>query len=711
MDPIQFAQLLASMGAPVFRTRGKNKDGQPLTPNLEHKARVMANPGGDLEGYQPGDNLGMLTGIVFDVIDIDTKAGDGFATINLLTDVYPRTYAHVTTPSGGVHEFVRSVRMTTVRHGHVDYQASGMFIWLPGTVRPHGTYTLVRQSLDKFDDQDESSAVFYAAFKQMRDAAKGTTFATQEWGRIGEPIKTGTQDATLAAYTMKMARQGKSDEQIVTDVQERSKDCDPPWVGPDSIEKCVMTRWLPGALTKLTLSGWDRAKASQQYYAGYEKSDVGNAKRLRDHEEGKLRHTRGVGWLQWTDIHWAQLDEEEVVGMAIANSERIMQEARALPDHDPKAKARSIAWAERSQMMEHITKCVQALKGLDGVSLHPDQLDAHPDLLTAGNGTVELRTGALRESRKEDFITKALRTNYNPHAKAPTWIKFLESCHAGQEEMVDYLQLLTGYGVTGAVSEQCFVMLVGKGANGKSVFTDALTRVFKQISRTAAIQTFLQHKANGGSGHSSDLAALRGARLVFTSESNQGDRLDEAKMKLLTGSEQVTAREAYGKQFEFQPQFLLFMSSNALPNIYDASDGTWRRLKLVNWPHSFAKNPDKGLPDRLRTEDEGILAWAVDGARMWYEHGNIPVPDVVTDAVARYREDQDVLDGFLPGVVEHDPSGFMHNVAVYKVYREWCDDEGTNAWQRKTLFAQLRAKDVGETRRSSGPGWRLTRTV
>lgn len=707
MQPIQFAQLLQSMGAPVFRTRGTDKNGQPHTPTTAQRNLVIGGHN-DLEAYRPGDNLGMLTGHVFDVVDVDTKNGDGFATVNQLTDVYPKSYARVTTPSGGIHDYVASVQQMTLRHGHVDYQANGMFTWLPGTTRPHGTYTLVRQNITQVNTDDESSAVFYAAFKRMRDAAKGTTFATQEWGRLGEPILAGTQDATLAAYTMKMARQGKSDDQIVTDVEERARDCQPPWAGPDSIEKCVHTRWLPGALTKLTLAGWDRQQAAARYYAGYERSDVGNAKRLRDHEEGKIRYTRGVGWLQWAGTSWAQLDEEEVVGMAISNSERIMAEARALPDIDPRAKAKAIAWAERSQMMEHITKCVQALRGLEGVSLHPDRLDARPDLLAVGNGTVELRTGTLRISVKEDFITKAITTNYNPDARAAEWCRFLESCHAGQEEMVDYLQLLTGYGITGAVSEQCFVMLVGKGANGKSVFTDALTRVFKQITRTAAIQTFLQHKASGGSGHSSDLAALRGARLVFTSESNQGDRLDEAKMKLLTGSEQVTAREAYGKQFEFQPQFLLFMSSNALPNIYDASDGTWRRLKLVNWPHSFAKNPDKGLPDRLRLEDEGILAWAVDGARMWYEHGNIPVPDVVTDAVDRYREDQDILDGFLPGILTQDPDGYIANVAVYKLYREWCEDEGTKAWQRKTLFAQLRAKDVDTTVRQGKPGWRLT---
>lgn len=701
MQPIEFARLLQSMGAPVFRTRGFNSTGGANTPNLAHKQAVTAGRD-DLADYKPGDHLGMLTGIKFDVIDLDCKGGaQGFQTADLLLDVYPRTYARVRTPSQGVHDYVVSVNSTTIRHGGIDLQSNGMFVWLPGTTKTRGaaSYVLESQQLQRVDWSDDSAAIFYSAFAGMRAASTGTAAGGGDWGRPGEPITTG-RHATLVAYTMHLAKKGFDQARIVRMVEERSLDCAPPWpYGPIAHE--VVTKWLPTALAKLTASGWTPPSL-------YEKTDIGNAERLRDHEQGNIRYARGVGWLQWNGSYWAYLDEEEVTGMAISNSKRIMEEARQSPEPDPKIKGRGIAWAERSQMMEHVTKCVAALRGLEGVRLNPDLLDGRLDILGVANGTVELRTGRLRPASKDDFITKALTVDYRPDAKYGEWARFLESCHAGQEEMVDYLQLLTGYGVTGAVSEQCFIMLVGKGANGKSVFTDALTRVFKQISRTAAIQTFLQHKASGGSGHSSDLAALRGARLVFTSESNQGDRLDEAKMKLLTGSEQVTAREAYGKQFEFQPQFLLFMSSNALPNIYDASDGTWRRLKLVNWPHSFAKNPDKGLPDRLRLEDEGILAWAVDGARMWYAHGNIPVPGVVSDAVDRYREDQDVLDGFLPGVLAQDPDGFIANVAVYKLYREWCDDEGTKAWQRKTLFAQLRAKDVDTTVRQGKPGWRLT---
>lgn len=435
-------------------------------------------------------------------------------------------------------------------------------------------------------------------------------------------------------------------------------------------------------------------------------TELGNAQRLVRRMEGLLRHTPALGFLVWNGSAWEVDSRSRVRQAAQQSAIDLMNEALAMPQADEaqqKRRNRALSWAHDSQRSRGIEAVIKEVQALPGVAVAASDLDAHPDLLACNNGTVNLRTGDLKDADPADLLTMALSVDYDPSADAPRWELFLNECFPSAPEMVSYLQRLTGYGISGHATEQSYVLLHGTGGNGKSVFTSALYDVFRPITASVGIETFLA--AGGqqdGSSASSDVASLRGHRLVLTSEAETGARLAEAKLKRLTGGDPITARFLYREPFTFMPQFLLFISTNAVPEVRDNSDGIWRRVKIVEWKEQFTgARRDNGLSAKLRSEAQGILAWAVRGAVAWYAEG-LGEPKSVTDTVNHHRAESDKLLEFYPGALVDDPDGWITRADLYALYVEWCEKEGhSRPWQNTTLYQELIARGVQPAKRGT----------
>jgi putative DNA primase/helicase len=420
----------------------------------------------------------------------------------------------------------------------------------------------------------------------------------------------------------------------------------------------------------------------------YGESDAMNAHALVAWTDGRIKYAPGLGFYVWNGRTWERSEvkvRQEIhrMGAALVLAGKL-QESKGFT------------------MTTRIDALMTELRSVPSVYVAVHDFDNRPDLLSFRNGTVELRTGRLRPHAKEDMLTYCLALDYDADAQCPRWEAFLQEIMPGMPEMPAYLQRLIGYGITGNTGEQCFAVLWGKGANGKSVLTETLSSVFGNVTKTTPFATF-EEKQSGGIPN--DIAALRGARLVMASEGESGKPMSEAVLKRVTGKDIVSARFLRQEFFEFKPSFLLMLATNHKPKFRGQDDGLWRRVKMIPFKRFFAPHErDHDLDKKLTAEAQGIAAWTVRGAVDWYANG-LQDPSVITAASREYRETSDALVGFFPGVFERDESHSVPGADAYNAYREWCEAEGLPSkeiWTRRSFYDAMEERQVSRKKTNKG---------
>lgn len=447
----------------------------------------------------------------------------------------------------------------------------------------------------------------------------------------------------------------------------------------------------------------------------YSLSDLGGARYLRDYIESLgsgVRYTEEVGFYLLEDGVWRKDDRQAVRTHAQGVADLVRDLARTASteatrdgasEADKKRAGRLNRYAAHVQTSRGIDAMLRELQAVHGVPASVGDFDQHPDLLACRNGVVDLRTGELRPHDPALLLTRRVDLDYDPAAKAPRWEAFLDEVFPAYPDLPAYMRRLVGYGITGHTTEQCFAVLWGTGANGKSVYTDTLTEVFRELTTTTPFSTF-EDRASGGIPN--DLAALKGARLVMAAEGEQGRPMAESVLKRVTGRDLIAARFMRKEFFEFRPTFLLNLATNFKPSFKGQDEGLWRRVKLIPWERFFAPaERDHRLGDKLLAESEGILAWAVQGAMEWYR-GGLQDPDIIRSSTKEYRETSDALAGFLPGVFIHDTqAGRVDGKLLFDEYLKWADEEnlpGKERWTRRTFFGAL--EERGMTKRKTNKG-------
>ena len=305
-------------------------------------------------------------------------------------------------------------------------------------------------------------------------------------------------------------------------------------------------------------------------------TEQGNAERLVHRHGRNLRYCFPWGkWLIYDGKRWIKDDTGEVYRLAKETVASIYQEAAASGDEE---KRKALAkHAMRSESGAKIREMIYLARS--EVPIMPEDLDASADLLNAENGTVDLRTGELREHRREDLITKIAPVEYQLDAPAPAWDAFLKRV-LPSEELRGFVQRASGYSAAGDTSEQCMFINHGAGANGKSTFQEAITAALGDYAMRAPTEMLLARRAGG---IPNDIARLKGARFVATSETEEGRRLAESLIKDLTGEDTITARFMRAEFFDFAPTHKLWLSTNHKPEIRGTDNAIWRRIRLIPW--------------------------------------------------------------------------------------------------------------------------------
>jgi putative DNA primase/helicase len=242
-----------------------------------------------------------------------------------------------------------------------------------------------------------------------------------------------------------------------------------------------------------------------------------------------------------------------------------------------------------------------------------DQWDADPWLLNTPDGVVDLKTGILRPHRIEDYMTKI--TAIGPGGNCPLFLAFLDRIMSGDHEVISYIQRVFGYGLTGEIIEHALFFWYGTGANGKSVLLSTVSGLLGDYHTAAPIETFT---VSNSDRHPTDLAGLRGARLVSASETEEGRRWAEAKIKQLTGGDRIAARFMRQDFFTYQPAFKLIIAGNHKPSLRSVDEAIRRRFHLVPFAVTIPEHErDLELTKKLKAEWPGILAWIIQGCVEW----------------------------------------------------------------------------------------------
>ena len=437
---------------------------------------------------------------------------------------------------------------------------------------------------------------------------------------------------------------------------------------------------------------------------GYNLTDLGNARRLVHRHGRNLRYCwLWRKWLVWDGKRWVKDDTGEVYRLAKETVSSIYQEAAAAPNDE--ARKELGKHATRSEAGARIKEMVDLARS--DVPVMPDELDASPGLLNTESGTIDLRTGELREHRREDLMTKIAPTKYRPDAAAPTWEAFLERVLPG-EDLRAFVQRAVGYSATGDTSEQCIFINHGGGANGKSTFQEAIAAALGDYAMRAPTEMLLAKRSDGVPN---DVARLKGARFVSASETEEGRRLAESRIKDLTGQDTITARFMKAEWFDFAPTHKLWLSTNHKPEIRGTDAAIWRRIRLVPWAVTIPPaEQDKKLPIALRHELAGILAWVVRGCLQWRCEG-LQAPDEVHKATGEYRAEMDVLAGFLAECCELDTRHWEYAKDLYECYKRWCDENGERPEPQRKFGGRLGERGFQRDRGGSrGAGiWRGVR--
>ena len=260
-----------------------------------------------------------------------------------------------------------------------------------------------------------------------------------------------------------------------------------------------------------------------------------------------------------------------------------------------------------------------------------------------------------------------------------------------------------GYALTGETGEQCFWIFWGSGANGKGTLINCISHIFGSYWMNISTETLLANQNPGGQIRS-DVARLDGPRLVTAAEIDKGRSLSESLIKGLTGKDTITARFLYGKDFDFIPQFKLFVQTNNKPIIRDQTNAMWRRLKLVEFPMDFKDCPDRDLPDRLQAESPGILAWLVRGCLEWQRCHGLDEPDEVKEAVQEYRAEMDPLREFIDTKCVRAAGATVTAAELYTAYNKYADEN--NLQKRERLMKRSFGLALAEQgfRRGKGTG-------
>ena len=457
--------------------------------------------------------------------------------------------------------------------------------------------------------------------------------------------------------------------------------------------------------------------------------ELGDAELFKRLQRDKFVYNKSMdGWMVWTGHHWEvdKLDRalavvEDVVLEYQKEIMRINEEIHALDSQAADSEAnrlKSIRKALNKKILglrcsNKRRSCVTfAHTTDDSLSIVGNEVDKKPWLLACKNGVVDLRSGELRDGRPEDYLLKACPVEWQGvDAPCPLFEKALLEILSDNESLYNFFQRLVGFSLVGDVLQSIIAVLTGQGRNGKSLLVNVFSMILGQLAGPVRSEMLLdQARNNSSSGPTPDIMALRGRRLCFASETDDGCKISPSRVKWLTGNDQLTGRNPHDKyEVEFKPTHTLFLLTNHKPHAPADDFAFWERVILIPFDLSFVnrkpvadneREADPELLSKLKEELPGIFAWMVKGCLYWQNTGGLKPPAIVKEATADYRRDEDALGDFFEECTQPNPEAITGATALYTCFEQWWEKNISKKIPKQRWFGKQAQKRYHREKKS-----------
>ena len=435
------------------------------------------------------------------------------------------------------------------------------------------------------------------------------------------------------------------------------------------------------------------------------------------HRDKFLFNKNSQEWLFWQGHYW----ERDVLGTTMAAVEDVVDiylkeashkqgEIKAAiekGDSDKESFDRMVQKAlykkaTKLRTVRGRNNCLQcAHENSDPLAIRGDENDLYPWLLACGNGVINLKTGKMTPGQPYQYLTMASPIKWEDlETPAPLWEKTLREIFDNSEPLLSYFQRLFGYAITGLIHEHIFPVLWGQGRNGKSMIVEIISKILGSLAGPIQAEMLLDSGRSGRNtaGPSPDIMGLKGLRIAFASETDEGRRFSPAKVKWLTGGDTLVARSPHDKnQITFDPTHKLILLTNHTPHASSNDFAFWERMHLIPFPLSFVDRPPRApnerpaikcLDERLKEESAGILAWLVRGCILWQQYGLDP-PGIVTEATSLYRREEDLLADFLEECCFVDESAKVKARDIYDIFLKWYEKNISKKGMAQKKFGRI----------------------